>query len=237
MFFLTGGSRGGGGSNSELNYCRWEGCKKSFRRYKLLENHERIAHHKEGEDPLTCSTVGCNLTFTDKKALQHHESRCALKPHRCSWAGCDKTFRTSKLLHGHISAVHRKVGRNTFKCSIPGCVQAYPDSTKLKTHEARCRFRYETLRDMDNEAAASARQAAISGNVANSVDMAANSMDSSSSASQHAPSTNEDAMNMSMDAVEQKPSTVDLSFMTTQVKSEVSVDEQTQPIYVQQSQM
>jgi len=232
----------------QFHYCRWEGCKKSFRRFKLLENHERLAHLQDGDDNLTCSTVGCKQRFQDKKQLQHHESRCELKPHRCSWEGCDKTFRTSKLLHGHISAVHRRIGRNTYKCTIPGCLQAYPDSTKLKTHEIRCRFRYDTLRDIDMEkeaadALALAQEGAggggADGNGGGSVvvvGMGSNSLDVSgatvSSASNLTTSSvssggggpsNDDPMNMSMsgNSDEVKPSTVDLSsFLKNEVGEE-----------------
>ncbi|XP_035705128.1 Krueppel-like factor luna isoform X1 [Folsomia candida] len=207
----------------QLNYCRWEGCKKAFRRYKLLENHERLAHLQDGDDNLTCSTVGCKLRFQDKKQLQHHESRCELKPHRCTWEACDKTFRTSKLLHGHISAVHRRIGRNTYKCTIPGCSQAYPDSTKLRTHEIRCQFRFDTLRDIDMEKEA-ADQLALAAST-NSVDASGNTISSASnlttsSISSGGGATNDDPMNMTMSSSieETKPSTVDLSsFLKTEV--------------------
>lgn len=182
-------------------------------------------HFQDGDDNLTCSTVGCKLRFQDKKQLQHHESRCELKPHRCTWEACDKTFRTSKLLHGHISAVHRRIGRNTYKCTIPGCSQAYPDSTKLKTHEIRCKFRYDTLRDIDMEREASLAAAA------NSVDASGNTISSASnlttsSISSGGGTTNDDPMNMTMSSSiedDTKPSTVDLSSF---LKSEVGGDGQ-----------
>lgn len=228
-------------ADKQVHYCRWEGCKKSFRRLKLLENHERMAHVQGGDDGMSCSTVGCDKKFPDKKQLQHHESRCELKPHRCSWEGCDKTFRTSKLLHGHISAVHRKIGRNTYKCSIPGCAQAYPDSTKLKTHEVRCKFRYETLADikMETDAADAAAANALLVNAVGEVTTvpsvtaavaaavsSANNLTTSSVAGGGA--TADDAMNMSItnasiEANKQPASTVDLSFM---VKNEVDGSEQ-----------
>ncbi|ODM99577.1 putative zinc finger protein [Orchesella cincta] len=211
-------------ADKQVHYCRWEGCKKSFRRLKLLENHERMAHSQQGDDGMGCSTVGCDKKFNDKKQLQHHESRCELKPHRCSWEGCDKTFRTSKLLHGHISAVHRRIGRNTYKCSIPGCQQAYPDSTKLKTHEVRCKFRYETLADIKMETDAANAALLVAANAVGDVtsvptvtaDVAAVSSANNMTASS-VPGA-EDAMNMSMsnssiEGNKQPASTVDLSFM------------------------
>lgn len=192
-----------------------------------MENHERLAHLQDGQDNLTCSTVGCKQTFPDKKQLQHHESRCDLKPHRCTWEGCDKTFRTSKLLHGHISAVHRRIGRNTYKCTIPGCSQAYPDSTKLKTHEIRCRFRYDTLRDIEVEEANSLAQAAAA---ANSIDASGNTISSASNLTTSSVSSGggaapDDPLNVTMSGSieDTKPTTVDLSSF---LKAEGVTDDQ-----------
>jgi hypothetical protein len=112
----------------------------------------------------------------------------------------------------------------------------------LKTHEIRCRFRFDTLRDIDNEKEAADALAlaqsggnggggiVIVGGGSNSIDVSgatvssASNLTTSSVSSGGGGPSNDDPMNMSMSGnneVEVKPSTVDLSsFLKSEVGEE-----------------
>lgn len=124
-FSMSSVSSVGSSSRPKNHLCDYPGCDKAYSKPSLLEQHKRT---HTGERPFKCTA--CDKTFLRKSHLQAHEishQNPDSKPFHCSV--CGKGVNTAQHLKRH-EITHEK----SFKCTHPGCDEAFYKHQTLRHH-------------------------------------------------------------------------------------------------------
>ena len=101
-------------------------CNLEFRTPARLEEHQKV--HSD-QKPFPCRY--CGVPFSTKGGVRQHEKDSHRNYQAFECTECGKRFNKKYTL-----MVHRRshTGDLPFKCSVPGCLKAYPQKVQLKNH-------------------------------------------------------------------------------------------------------
>ncbi|CAH1159317.1 unnamed protein product [Phaedon cochleariae] len=109
--------------------CDNEKCMKSFTNYAHLKRHKSMVHDRS--DELTCDNPGCGLVLSNKYSLKKHKNRMHQETNfEFSCVHCSQKFKKKRLLHEHLI---EHAGPAPFRCER--CNVEFYSQIKFTKHE------------------------------------------------------------------------------------------------------